>query len=265
MGLKNLKISFKDSSLKEFHIHNQIDLNIRSQHQIWLEIEIRDKPSSDLQVVNQLLLKQCYSQSVSKFKQLYPNLDTPIIFDLGAYIGISCLYFKTIFPLAKIFCLEPDAENYELLRKNIQTNQLTQVSYTEAAVWDKNTRVVKDQVFRDGKEWSISFLEREFGSVSAFDMSTLMQSKQIETIDFLKMDIEGAEQMLLGDLETAKSFLPKVRFIAFELHREFLSEGDIQPIFDHLGFDLVLGKDVSYAWNKNYLSQATSKTHSPSF
>ncbi|WP_420580402.1 FkbM family methyltransferase [Reichenbachiella sp.] len=218
-----------------------------------------------MEVINQIFFNQCYIHSVSKFKQLYPNLHTPIIFDLGAYTGISCLYFKTIFPSAKIFCLEPDAENYQLLKNNIQNNQVNQVSHAQAAVWDKNTKVAKDKKFRDGKEWSVVYQEQKDGSVNAFDMDTLMQSRQLEMIDFMKMDIEGAEQMLLGSLETAESFLPNVRFIAFELHREFLSEENMKSIFDQLGFETVFGTDISFAWNKNLLHNSISKTHSLSF
>lgn len=255
MELKKLKISFKDSSFTQFHIHNEIDLAIKSAHHIWLEIDVRPSPSSDLQVVNQVLFTRCYAESVAKFQSLFPAVHTPFIFDLGAYTGISAIYLKSVFPLATVCCLEPNAENYALLSNNIRHNNLTQVYHVHAAVWNKNTRVSLDETFRDGKSWSLVYQENPAGTVPAHDLPTLMQSRQVAQIDFLKMDVEGAEQMLLGDPECARTFLPKTRFIAFELHEEFLTQAEAKAVFDQFGFDVAFGGDVSYAWNKSLLPQ----------
>lgn len=107
-----------------------------------------------------------------------------------------------------------------------------------------------DERFRDGKEWSCVFKENVEGSISAFDMKTLLSSKNIQEIDFLKIDIEGAEQMLLENLHTASQFLPKTKFVSFELHPEYLTPEQAQITLEHFGFEVVFRKDVSYAWNK---------------
>lgn len=253
MEIKKIVISFKDSSLKEFHIHKEIDLEIKSTHQIWLEIDLRVKPSSDLQVFNQVFFGRCYQDSITKFKNLFPQSTAPIIFDLGAYTGISTLYLKSLFPSSSIYSIEPERNNYMLLRSNIKNNNLTNVFHLEAAVWNKNTQVSLDEKFRDGKEWSSIFKEDQAGSTSALNMTTLLSSRNISQIDFLKIDIEGAEQMLLGELECANQFLPKTKFIAIELHPEYLSREKTKVIFDHFNFEFVFRNDVSYGWNKSLL------------
>lgn len=134
MELKKIVISFKDSSLKEFHIHNEIDLEIKATHQLWFEVDLRAKPSSDLQVFNQVLLTRCYEESVLKFKELYPQIVSPLLFDLGAYTGITAIYFKSVLPKAVIYSIEPDPDNYDLLKNNTTNNHLNKVYHLQAAV-----------------------------------------------------------------------------------------------------------------------------------
>jgi len=247
--LKKLKISFKDNSLNEFHIHNEIDLAIKEKHKVWVEMDLRPPPSSDIPVFNQIMFGRCYHESVKKFRSLFPNTNQPLILDLGAYTGASAAYFSCQFPKSTILCVEPEPKNYALLESNVSNNRLNNVYHVNAAVWDKNTFVEPDTMFRDGKEWSCVFKEQSDGTIPAFDMPTLMSSRNIEIIDFLKMDVEGAEQMLIGNSDCAQQYLPKVRFIATEIHPEFLTPRDTKTILEQFGFEVILGDDISYAWN----------------
>src|SRR6476469_10191275 len=65
-----------------------------------------------------------FVHEIYKFKS--PVAD-PFIIDCGANIGMSVLYFKTLFPKAHILVFEPDENNYALLAQNCKVNNLQDV------------------------------------------------------------------------------------------------------------------------------------------
>jgi len=60
---------------------------------------------------------------------------TPCIIDAGANIGMSVLFFKSLFPNSKIIAFEPDPEIYRLLVKNVKSHGYDDVDLRELAVW----------------------------------------------------------------------------------------------------------------------------------
>jgi len=55
------------------------------------------------------------------------NNKNPIIFDLGANIGIATLYYKYIYPKSYIYCVEPNPIAYKYMKLNIEHNKLNNV------------------------------------------------------------------------------------------------------------------------------------------
>ena len=57
------------------------------------------------------------------------NLKTPkpLIFDVGAHIGLSTLYFKDRYPQAKILAFEPNPKTAKILKLNIKDNHLENI------------------------------------------------------------------------------------------------------------------------------------------
>jgi FkbM family methyltransferase len=58
----------------------------------------------------------------------------PFIIDAGSTIGMSILFFKTLFPQARIIGFEPSEASCELLKRNIAANGLTGVEVHQAAL-----------------------------------------------------------------------------------------------------------------------------------
>ena len=59
---------------------------------------------------------------------------SPFIIDCGAHIGLSILYFKSLYPHAQILALQPDPLNLELLAINVQQNNLEDIKVIHSAV-----------------------------------------------------------------------------------------------------------------------------------
>ncbi|MEE8058296.1 MAG: FkbM family methyltransferase [Pseudomonadales bacterium] len=150
----------------------------------------------------------------------YKNIrhaDPHVIVDAGANIGTSSMYFAKKYPNAKIFAIEPEQENYDVLVKNI--SQYRNVIPIKAALWSqKETRVLQD---RDTGAWGYTVSTVDEGSSSTgqetqcITVSSLMSDHGIDSIDIFKMDIEGGEKDVLAD---AGSWIDKVDVLTTELH-----------------------------------------------
>ena len=119
------------------------------------------------------------------------NNQKPKIIDCGANIGVSILYFKRLYPDSQIIGFEPDPKIFKILQENLRFCNNDQVSYKKA-VWNEET--------------SINFLpdEADGGKITEegqLTVQTVRLSDYLsENIDFLKMDIEGAEHDVLPSI-----------------------------------------------------------------
>ena len=62
------------------------------------------------------------------------NKHKPLILDCGSNIGVSVIYFKFLYPNCHIHAFEPDPETFELLKQNVQKNNLKNVFLHNKAV-----------------------------------------------------------------------------------------------------------------------------------
>jgi FkbM family methyltransferase len=136
----------------------------------------------------------------------------PVIFDCGANIGVSSLFFAQKFPTAKIVSYEPSPIVFEVLQKNMIQNGITNVTLNKQAVWLK-TEVLQfsEEGADSGSLYNVSNTKKI--DVQAVDFLEVLMKE--EYIDFIKMDIEGAENDLIPHLKPA---LPKIQNIFIEYH-----------------------------------------------
>ncbi|HVZ58031.1 MAG TPA: FkbM family methyltransferase [Chitinophagaceae bacterium] len=121
--------------------------------------------------------------------------EDPVIIDCGSNIGLSVLFFKSQYPGARVLAFEPDPSNFALLEKNIAANGLQQVTAYRKAVWIRD-----GSIHFEASESEASHIREDGGSgtpVACIRLATLLAG--LERIDFLKMDIEGAESEVLED------------------------------------------------------------------
>ena len=152
--------------------------------------------------------KEIFSQEVYKFNTNSPQ---PVIIDCGANIGLSTLYFAVTYPASKIYAFEPDPTIFNLLQKNINDNQLSQVTLYNDAVWTENTVLSFSNKGSEASQIDATGLSAT--KVNAIHLAKYLS--QFEKIDFLKMDIEGAEFEVVKDCVAA---LEKVQNFFLEYH-----------------------------------------------
>jgi FkbM family methyltransferase len=151
------------------------------------------------------------------------------VVDIGAHIGAVTLLFSTIRPDLKIFAVEPMRENFELLRRNIQENDLeNEVNIFEEAVWfydDDKIELHYGDSSKDGRIHKFvgsiflidSFRRKDlFRTVHTVSLSKFFEDNRICNCRVLKLDVEGAEY---GILKAApKGVLEMIDYLIGEYH-----------------------------------------------
>jgi FkbM family methyltransferase len=145
--------------------------------------------------------------------------DVKTVVDAGANIGTASVFFLSAFPKCRVVSLEPDAGNFAVLECNVAPYG-DRAKPIQIALWGtEESLVVSRGGFRDGAEWSFQVTKTERGSsceVQGTTISALIEELGWDTIDILKIDIEGAEREVFSAIDTA--VLNRVRTIAVELH-----------------------------------------------
>src|SRR5205814_5177552 len=129
-----------------------------------------------------IFVDECYA--------LRSHNDHPLILDCGANIGLSVLYLKRLYPKSRIIAFEPDHAIFDVLKHNVHGNGFTDVELVRAAVWSQTTTL---RFWREGT--GAGRVVGTTNQTGLIDVPAIRLRDRLEAapIDFLKLDIEGAE------------------------------------------------------------------------
>jgi FkbM family methyltransferase len=217
-------------------------------------LKLRKRPSSDLNVFAQIYQYHEYQPLVETFQKHFPKDKKLNIIDAGSNIGLTSVYLSKHFPNSNFITIEPDTSNSESISYNLKDNKIENAAQIKGGLWSKNTnlRIVND--FRDQKDWSIRVEEtNEEGDLKAFSVNYLITKNKFETIDILKIDIEGSEKEVFTGFGADVSFLALTKCIAIEIHDEFDCREDIYEILKEYNFDFFESGELTIGINRNLL------------
>ena len=124
--------------------------------------------------------------------------NSPLIIDCGANIGMSIIYFKELYPNASITAFEADGYIFGFLEKNMASFQYKNVELVNKAVWDcEETLSFLDEGGAGGRIEP----EKKTGKYKRVETIRLREFLVGRKVDFLKVDIEGAEYKVIKDCE----------------------------------------------------------------
>ena len=199
------------------------------------------KNTSDIPTYDEVILKENY------------RIDTPVkattILDCGSNIGLSAIFFKNKFPEATIICVEPELSNYEMLLKNVELYDKV-VTY-QAGIWNKSAYLTIQNDKAEKYAFTVCETEKDtHGSIRAISISDIMRENKLETIDILKIDIEGAEkEVFKSDYDY---WLSRTNLIIIELHDRIM-QGCSKTFFDaltHYNFDTFINGENIFCFMK---------------
>ena len=175
--------------------------------------------------------------------ELEPNC---YIIDCGANIGLSVIYLKQLFPAATILAFEPDDHNFSLLSRNVSSFKFDNVELKNEAVWNENTTITFTN------EGSMSSKVDQKANAGKKIKASRLKDFLNKKVDFLKIDIEGAEYAVIKDVQ---EMLFNVQNLFLEYHGSFNQNNELVDIFNILcnsGFQF-------------YIKEATPVYRSPFF
>jgi FkbM family methyltransferase len=120
--------------------------------------------------------------------------ESPRIIDGGANIGLSVLFFKDLFPGCRLTAFEPDPRVFAVLEENVRVHGSQGIELLQRALWSAETTLDFECEGADGGRVS---RQRDTGGASV--QTVRLRDFLGERIDFLKLDIEGAETEVLDD------------------------------------------------------------------
>jgi FkbM family methyltransferase len=142
-----------------------------------------------------------------------PPLDTEpeTILDLGAYAGYSTFCLAMAYPDADICAVEPDPGNYDML---VENTRALNVRTWNVAVGGSPGRAGLESKVAENQRWLVA--GNEIRVVTLPQVITHFWGKR-HVVDYVKMDIEGAERDVLAK---GRAWKLRVRMLKVELHRE---------------------------------------------
>lgn len=199
--------------------------------------------SSDLMVFKQIFIDEEFKNVVSLIKHYDIKINR--ILDAGANIGLTSIYLKKYFPLAEVICVEPDNSNQRQLLINLNLNKIKNFKIVKGGVWSHNGWMDIDYSFRDGMEWSRSLMpaEQGEGAIPVYTIKDLLKRHNWEYIDLLKIDIEGAEKEVFGNVEDL-SFLSRTKVVTIEVHDAFKMGGKIMEALQQFDFKIFFSGEL---------------------
>lgn len=136
--------------------------------------------------------------------------ESPTVIDAGANIGLATVYFKTLFPQASVVAFEPDPEVLKVLQWNIAQAKCGDVTVIGKALSNRDGDA---EFVAEGADAGRLAQGRE-KSEAKVPITRLRPYLHSRT-DLLKMDIEGAELVVLKDCE---DLLHNVQHLFVEYH-----------------------------------------------
>ena len=222
--LLNTILMYVSSKLKP--LKSLINVNSISKYRIKVnhnicEIEFRIQ---DIPIFYEVMMEKVYHVP----QEWIPECATFV--DLGAHVGCTSVYFQQYHHIGTYLSVEPSAENFFVLQRNAA---LYPIICINKAIFDKNEMVKIDSSSLKGQNHHLS--EVTGAEVDGISMDSLMKEYHINTIDLLKIDIEGTENILF---KNKPDWLKSVRIILIELHGDY-TVADLKNDISPYGFEII--------------------------
>ena len=157
-----------------------------------------------------------------------------IVVDIGAAFGFyTIIGSKRVGTQGKVVAIEAHPGNFEMLNRNIKLNQLTNVIPLNYAVYSKETKVKLYSSYSIMPESAGKYMNK-YVEVNANTLDyILQQEEEIIDVNWIKIDVEGAE---FEALRGATNVLSKSKDIALLIEVHNISGNTIlyRPIVEFL-------------------------------
>jgi FkbM family methyltransferase len=185
------------------------------------------KVSDNKYKIDNFIFKGNYGEVVEAFyfeQYAYKNVKPSsgdVIIDAGACFGDTALWFSKYIGNGRVYAFEPMEENFKILKENIKVNSLEKVIIPVQKGVGETESKLKISGYAGGA--SVAFGGTNGKTIDITSIDKFVSDNKIEHVDFIKMDIEGAElSALKGAVETIKEFKPNLAICVYHKGKDIL-------------------------------------------
>ena len=165
-------------------------------------------------------------------------LKNMVVLDIGANIGAHTFHMaKNIGEQGKLLAFEPTTFAYNKLQRNEGLNSFKNIDSMRVALGTEN---LVNQTINFRSSWRTDCIYQEAScKVDFYRLDDLLKIKNITTVDFIKIDVDGHEyEVLLGGVEMLKCSKPIVLMEAIGLHFQSM-ECSPFSLLENMGYSFV--------------------------
>ena len=177
---------------------------------------------NDLAFINSLMSGRIYEQDYVLKNLIEYISKSKTILDIGAHAGSHTVIYKAINKNATVHSFEPQSKMFDLLNFNIEKNNFENVFTHNVAVANiSKTTTLSDKIFDQNSETIVSYGNTTYSNLGGVQVgpggenieTITIDSLDLDGCDFIKIDVEGFEPLvLLGAEETIRKYKPVILF-----------------------------------------------------
>jgi FkbM family methyltransferase len=173
-------------------------------------------------LVTQFQLQQYRCETINGLIQVEPG---DIVIDGGGCYGDTALYFSHLAgEFGRVASFEFLPQNLSVLKKNLDLNPTfaKTIQVYQNPVWVESGKELFISGYGSGTRVTEEKITHEADSVSTLKIDDVVGTPEFPQVDFIKMDIEGAEQQALrGAEESIRRFKPKLAITVYHSLEDF--------------------------------------------
>lgn len=190
---------------------------------------------SDLAIFKEVFVDEDYSIDL--------KINPKVIVDLGSHVGYSVILFKMRYPGAKVYAFEPDRNNFKRIEKNV--SGMDKVSVYNEVISGKNEKL-RFNINRRGESSSLANRRGTKTDIKlkSKTLDKILNKLELEKIDMMKFDIEGAEGRVFRNFEG----INRVKNFVGEYHSDLcdINIDKFLELFDNFDTKVVEKTDGRY-------------------
>ena len=184
-------------------------------------------------ILKEVYYREDYKPGLNYIKKL----KNPVVVDIGAYIGITALYFAR-HKEATIYAIEPHPHSFRSLFANTKDNP--KIKQINNAITGQEGQF---SLYQNNKTIGMSLIQPKDATeyqeipVAAITIDHFFNAMKIKHVDLLKIDVEGCEyEIFLSD--GFKKVAPKIDYIIGESHEigNAMNYTIVKPILEQRGY-----------------------------
>lgn len=182
--------------------------------------------------------------SMYKAFKIYTHFYQPkkddVILDLGANVGVLSIYFSSLLnDDGQVYAIEPDKKNILGIHDHLSFNEQfsSKVKISNELIWKEDTMIEFHEEAGTGS--SVFFKAKQANTVKkpAISLDSWVDKHNLKKVDFIKMDIEGAEvEAVEGAVNTIKKHQPNFAIADYHIINGEPTYKKIEKLFEEMGY-----------------------------